>query len=177
MNARFAPIALMLATLPGALAAEPWEKVDELPGGIAVELDQDSVFEALDGARLVLRGTFRRPNGGWMMETSVAVDCGLEQAKIRGIALMDGDEVLTTSSDPLAEFAPINAGSSESMYYKALCGHQAAVDEAIPEARPEDEGADMPPGFEEAFGSEAPDLTSDNAGFVDDTVEGVETGE
>jgi len=146
---RTASLALLLAALPAALAAEPWDKVDELPGGIAVELDRDSVFEALDGARLVLRGTFRRENVGWMMETNVAVDCGLELAKIRGIRLLDGDKVLTERADHLAEFLPINAGSMEAVYFKALCGKQAAADAALPEAVAEDAGIDLPP-LEEA---------------------------
>lgn len=152
MNFRTLPLALVIAALPAALAAEPWEQVDELPGGIAVELDMDSVFEALDGARLVLRGTFRRPNGGWTMETNVAVDCELETAKIRGIRLLDGEKVVTERSDPLADFAPINAGSSEAIYYTALCGKEPSVNAAIPQALPEDEGADAPPAEDTAAG-------------------------
>lgn len=145
MKPHFAPIALMLAATPAMLAAEPWEQVDELPGEIAIELDQASVFEALDGTRLVLRGTFRRPSGGWTMETSMAVDCAHDQAKVRGVRLLDGDKVLTERVDALAEFAPVAAGSSEAIYFRALCGKDAANDAALPEASEADAGADEPP--------------------------------
>jgi hypothetical protein len=148
MRFRHAPFALALAALPAVLAAEPWEKVDELPGGIAVELDRDSVFETLDGATLVWRGVFRRENVGWTMETHVAIDCERELAKIRGMRLLDGAEVLTERPDLLAEFLPINAGSSEAIYYKALCGRPASIEAALPEAMEEDAGIDLPPGEE-----------------------------
>jgi hypothetical protein len=145
MSFRTAPLALVLAALPAALAAEPWEKVDELPGGIAVELDLDSVFEALDGARLVLRATFRRDLAMGMMESNVEIDCGLETAKLRGIRLMNGATVLSERIDHLADFAPINPGSAEAIYFRVLCGKPASVEAMIPEALPEDDGADWPP--------------------------------
>jgi hypothetical protein len=148
MKPRYAALALLLAALPAALSAEPWEKVDELPGGIAVELDRDSVFEALDGAHLVWHGIFRRENVGWIMESHVAVDCENETAKLRGMRLMDGAEVLTERSDLLAEFVPINAGSSEAIYYKALCGKEATTAVVVPEATEADAGIDLPPGEE-----------------------------
>lgn len=148
MIARYVPLAVALAALPAALSAEPWDKVDELPGGIAIELDLDSAFEALDGAATVQRGVFRRENGGWTMETDVAIDCESELVKIRGMRLRDGAEVLTDRVDLQAEFMPINAGSSEAIYYKALCGRPASVEEALPEATEEDEGIDLPPGLE-----------------------------
>jgi hypothetical protein len=161
MTARYAPLALILAALPATLAAEPWDKVDELPGGIAVELDRDSVFEALDGSTLVWRGVFRRENVGWIMETHVAIDCGRELAKIRGMRLLDGDEVLTERPDLQAEFLPINAGSSEAIYYKALCGKPASVEQALPEASDEDAGSDLPPGQEAVAEGPGIDLPAD----------------
>lgn len=148
MTVRFAPLILALAAVPAALSAEPWEKIDELPGGIAIELDRDSVFEALDGAQLVWHGIFRRESVGWIMESHVAVNCEDETAKLRGMRLMDGAEVLTQRSDLLAEFVPINAGSAEAIYYKALCGREASTAAVLPEATEADAGADLPPGEE-----------------------------
>ena len=165
MSFKHAISALALAAIPAALAAEPWEKIDELPGEVDVELDMGEVFEALDGARLVMQGTFRRENVSWTMETSVSVDCELEFAKIRAIRLLDGDEVLTENVNYQAAFLPINAGSAEAIYYKGLCGREPSVNDAIPEATPEDAGADAPP-MPEVLAEEAVPLDEDT-GFDD----------
>ncbi|HSG34127.1 MAG TPA: hypothetical protein VLA37_06295 [Sphingomonadaceae bacterium] len=145
MNSRFVPLALAIAALPAPLAAENWQQVDELPGGIAVELDLESWFEALDGVRLVQQGVFRRPNASWTMHTIVSIDCELELAKISGVRLLDGDELATEQLNYQAEFLPINPGSAEAMYYRALCGKEPSANAGLPEPTPEDEGADAPP--------------------------------
>ena len=115
-------IVALTAVLATAASAEPWTKIDELPGGIGVEIDENSQVEALDGVNLVERATFRRelPNG--TMETAVAVDCGHGLAKIRGVRLVNGDDVLAQNVDDNAKYAPVHQGSSEAIYYKALCG-------------------------------------------------------
>lgn len=155
MRLRYAPFALLLACAPAMLAAEPWVQVDELPGGIPVELDRGSVYEVLDGSRIVLRGSFRRENVGWMMETGVAVDCDRELAKIRGIKLMEGDKLLSERIDAMAEFLPINPGSSEAIYFRALCGRDAESAAALPEPSEADEGADEPPADDSGDSGEA----------------------
>ena len=119
--------AIALFALPAALSAENWEEVDRLPGDIAVELDRQSTSKAQDGTVEVVLASFRKqlPNG--MMQTDVAVDCAGQAAKIRGIQLLQEGKVVTSSSTPGAEFRPVNDGSSEAIYYKALCGREIPV--------------------------------------------------
>jgi hypothetical protein len=111
----------LAAALPAALGAEPWNKVDELPGGIAVEIDEGTEVEALDGVRLIERATFRRelPNG--TMETAVAVDCAKEEARIRGVRLMNGEQVLSENVNDTTPYTAVHPGSAEAIYFKALC--------------------------------------------------------
>lgn len=121
--------ALALLAIPAALSAENWEEVARLGGDIAVELDTQSVTKAQDGASEVLQATFRKDLPNAMMLTDVAVDCTKEIAKIRGIRLVQDGKVTTTNSTPGAEFRPVNYGSSEAIYFKALCGRDIAVPE------------------------------------------------
>lgn len=123
------PAVLALAAMPAPLAAEPWEQVAELPGGIAVEVDANSVFEALDGVRLVLRATFRRQLPTATMETAVAVDCARAEAKIRGVRLLDGETVMSENVSLDSEFAPVREGSAEDIYFQALCEDGAEAGE------------------------------------------------
>ncbi|KPL68569.1 hypothetical protein SZ64_10910 [Erythrobacter sp. SG61-1L] len=130
--------AIALLAAPTALSAAKWEEVERLSGDIAVELDTDSIAKALDGASEVTLATFRKelPNG--TMQTDVAVNCAGETAKIRGIRLLQGDVVATASSTPGAEFHPVNYGSSEAIYFKALCGREIPAPEgALTEEAPE----------------------------------------
>jgi len=123
---------LAAAVLPVALAAAPvaaqdWQKVAELPGGIAVEMDRQTLFEGLDGNRMVLMATFRKQLANTTMETAAAVDCARKQAKIRGVRLLSDGEILSEKVMATAEFAPINPGSAEATYYTALCGEEIAL--------------------------------------------------
>lgn len=130
--------AIALLAVPAGLSAASWEEVERLAGDIAVEIDTQSVTKAQDGATEVTLGTFRKelPNG--VMQTDVAVDCKAQAAKIRGIRLLQGDVVATSSSTPGAEFRPVNYGSSEAIYFKALCGREIPAPEgAQAEAAPE----------------------------------------
>ena len=129
MKRHLAPFALA-AVLAAAAHAEPWTKIDELPGGIAVEIDEDSQVEALDGVQLIERATFRRelPNG--TLETAVAVDCTHGTAKIRGVRLVNGEDVLAQNVNDGATYDPVHQGSAEAIYFKALCGKEAPPPEA-----------------------------------------------
>jgi hypothetical protein len=131
--------AMLITAIPAALAAEPWKEVDQLPGGIAVELDTGNVTVALDGARQVLLGTFRKQLPIATMETSVAVDCDNAQIKIRSIRLADGDRVLSETQAPTAQFNPVSYGSAEAIYFKGLCGREIAAPPEAANAAPEDE--------------------------------------
>jgi hypothetical protein len=139
-HAAFAAVALAAAA-----SAEPWAKVDEMPGGIAVEIDQASKAEEMDGVRLVERASFRKQLPTGMMETAVAIDCAQEEVKIRGIRITAEGKVLAEKADNQARFGPINPGSAEAIYFKALCGKEVAGAAAIPPSSPADEGADAPP--------------------------------
>jgi hypothetical protein len=128
MNLRpilFACTAAMAGAIATAAQAEPWTKVDELPGGIAVEIDENSQVEALDGVQLVEQATFRRqlPNG--TLETAVAADCAHGTAKIRGVRLVNEGKVLSQNVNDKAPYKPVHQGSSEAIYFKALCGKEA----------------------------------------------------
>ncbi|MCB5426082.1 hypothetical protein H0274_12505 [Altererythrobacter sp. CC-YST694] len=122
--------AIALFALPAALSAESWEEVDRLPGDIAVELDRQSMSEAQDGTAQVVLASFRKqlPNG--MMQTDVAMDCAGQAAKIRGIQLLQEGKVISSTPSPGADFRPVNYGSSEAIYYKALCGREIPLPNA-----------------------------------------------
>jgi hypothetical protein len=126
MNVRYCSLATTLAALAAALpatAADPaWTKVDELPGGIAVEMDTATKVEEMDGVLLIDRATFRKQLPTGMMETAVSIDCKGEQIKIRGVKLTSDGKVLSDSTSNTAQYVPIHSGSAEAMYYKALCG-------------------------------------------------------
>lgn len=146
--------AVLAALVPMTFAAaapagaQLWVEVAKLPGDIAVELDSESVEEAMDGAELTLRGTFRKQMPYAMMETSVAVDCINTTAKIRAIRLKDGDTLLSETLSLDAEAKPVGYGSAEAIYLEALCmseipepppgaeGDEAAMDEALSEHEP-----------------------------------------
>ncbi|HTN14655.1 MAG TPA: hypothetical protein VL094_07605 [Sphingomonadaceae bacterium] len=121
--------AIALFALPAALSAESWEEVARLGGDIAVELDTQSVTKAQDGASEVLQATFRKDLPNAMMLTDVAVDCANEMAKIRSIRLMQEGKLASSSATPGAAFHTVNYGSSEAIYYKALCGRDILVPE------------------------------------------------
>ncbi len=110
-----------------SLAAQPWEEVAQLPGGIALELDRGSVSQAMDGSRHVTLGIFRKQLPNALMETSVAVDCAAGEAKIRRVRLIDGTRVMTDKILAAAEFAPVNEGSAEAFYQAALCGSEESA--------------------------------------------------
>lgn len=119
--------ATLAAVIPATFAAatpataQLWVEVAKLPGDISVELDSESVEEAMDGAQLTLRGTFRKQMPYAMMETSVAVDCINTTAKIRAIRLKDGDTLLSETLSLDAEARPVGYGSAEAIYLEALC--------------------------------------------------------
>src|SRR3569833_3887494 len=87
MNLRISHLALAAAALSAAAAAQDWTKVDELPSGIAVEMDSASKVEEMDGVRMVERASFRKQLPTGLMETAVAVDCKGEAIKIRCLLL------------------------------------------------------------------------------------------
>ncbi len=116
--------ALIALASPALLHAENWQKVADLPGGMSEELDKDSIFEALDGVRLVVQAKFRRQMPTATMETAVAVDCVKGLAKIRGVRLLDGERVMSESVSANAEYLPIHEGSAEDIYFMALCDGQ-----------------------------------------------------
>ena len=150
MNVRISPVALTsvalaAAAFSAAAAAQSWTQVDQLPSGIAVEMDSASKVEEMDGVRMVERASFRKQLPTGLMETAVAVDCKGEAIKIRSMKLTSDGKVLVDRADNQAQFVPINPGSAEATYYKALCGKDVAGASAIPAASPADEGADAPP--------------------------------
>lgn len=156
MNRTTVLLALGLLGLPIALAAESWQKIDELPGGIALEVDRDTQVEALDGIALVQRATFRRQLPTGTIETAVAIDCQHKSAKIRGVRLKNGDAVISETVTNYDDFTPINPGSSEALYFKALCY------EEIPLPPPtEEEVQDFPPPEEVATEPEEPEVEGD----------------
>ena len=112
---------LAAAFITAPVSAQLWVEVAKLPGDISVELDSESVEEAMDGADLTLRGTFRKQMPNAMMETSVAVDCINTTAKIRSIRLKDGDTVLSETLSFDAAARPVGYGSAEAIYLEALC--------------------------------------------------------
>jgi hypothetical protein len=133
MKLKLAPFRLLGAVALAALgatgiAAQPWEQVAQLPGGIALELDRGSVSQEMDGDRQVAMGVFRKQLPNALMETSVAVDCALGEAKIRRVRLIDGSRVMTDNILAAAEFAPINEGSAEAFYQAALCSGEESAE-------------------------------------------------
>jgi hypothetical protein len=144
MKLRISHLALAAAALSGAASAE-WTQVDKLPSGIAVEMDSASKAHEMDGVRMVERASFRKQLPTGLMETAVAVDCAKQELKIRSMRLTSDGKVLADKADNQAQFVPINPGSAEATYYKALCGKDVAGASAIPPASPADEGADAPP--------------------------------
>lgn len=142
MKLRFSHAALAAAALSAVAAAEPWVPVDTLPGGIAVEMDQATKIKEMDGIRTVERATFRKQLPTGMMETAVEIDCAKEDAKINGIKLTSDGKVLADNVNKLAQFEPINPGSAEAMYFKALCGKEVSGASETSPATPGDKGAD-----------------------------------
>jgi len=140
--AHLAGAAALAALLPAGLAAEPWTKVAELPGDIAVELDQASVTHELDGERQVTLGVFRKQMPVALMESSVAVDCQANEAKIRRVRLLNGQDVMSDSILATSTFSPVNEGSAEAIYFGVLCNvgpvppAAAPAADAAPEATP-----------------------------------------
>ncbi len=133
MKRKLPPLRLLGAAFLAALgatslAAQPWEQVAQLPGGIALELDRGSVSHAMDGSRHVALGVFRKQLPNALMETSVAVDCEAGEAKIRRVRLIDGASVMTDKILAAAEFAPINEGSAEAFYQAALCSGEESAE-------------------------------------------------
>jgi hypothetical protein len=116
-------------TLPSVLAAKNWKEVDRLAGDVAVELDEESVTQAMDGANEVVQATFRRQMPTGIMETDVAIDCRNEAARLRGIRLVNGDDVYNQPVSPTLEFHPVSFGSADAIYLKALCGKDVAPPE------------------------------------------------
>lgn len=112
---------LAVAFITAPASAQLWVEVAKLPGDIAVELDSESVEEAMDGPNLTLRGTFRKQMPNAMMETAVAIDCINTTAKIRSIRLKDGDTLLSETLSLDAEPRPVGYGSAEAIYLEALC--------------------------------------------------------
>jgi hypothetical protein len=130
-----------MAAIAAAASAEPWTKVDELPGGIAVEIDENSQIEALDGVQMVEQATFRRqlPNG--TLETAVAADCAHGTAKIRGVRLVDQGKTVSQNVNDKAPYEPVHQGSSEAIYFKALCSKEAPPPEPPADAETGEDGA------------------------------------
>ena len=134
---RHAGAAALAALLPTALCAEPWVKEADLPGDIAVELDQATVAHELDGERQVTTGVFRKKLPVATMETSVAADCQTNEAKIRRVRLLNGEDVMSDSiMTTTTTFGTVNEGSAEAIYFAALCGVQPppASADAVPDA-------------------------------------------
>jgi|GEM_PF-1354521 len=127
MTIRIALPVLLAAALAAPLAAEPWKEVDRLTGDIAVELDEGSVVEALDGVSLVLFATFRRQMPSGVMETDVAMDCAHASSRLRGVRLIDGGQVYNRQGAATAEMAPVRYGSADAIYFKTLCGRELEV--------------------------------------------------
>ncbi len=75
------------AAVLGASAAASWKEVDRLPGDIAVELDETSMSEAMDGARswCCWRPSAARCRPG-SMESDIAVNCTEERRAAAGAA-------------------------------------------------------------------------------------------
>ena len=127
--------AALAASLPTAVCAEPWVKVADLPGDIAVELDQATVAHELDGERQVTTGVFRKKLPVATMETSVAADCQANEAKIRRVRLLNGEDVMSDSiMTTTTTFGPVNEGSAEAIYFAALCNAPAPASANAPAA-------------------------------------------
>jgi len=118
-------IAVLLAA---PLAAEPWKEVDQLPGGIVVALDEGSVTEAMDGLDTVKLATFRREMSTGPMETDISVNCDKQLSRIRGVRLVGGAQVYRQQVPQTAGFTPVRDGSSEAIYFKALCGRDVSLE-------------------------------------------------
>jgi hypothetical protein len=129
---RFA-IAVAAGLLSSTLAAESWKQVDLLPGDIAVELDENSMSEAMDGANMVLMATFRRLMPTGTMETDVAIDCKNETAKLRGLRLVNDGEVYNQPVSPTTDYHAIGYGSADAIYFLALCGKTIIVPPEVQE--------------------------------------------
>jgi hypothetical protein len=144
------PIALVLAVavMPTALAAKNWKEVDRLTGDVAVELDEDSVTRAMDGTDEILQATFRRQMPTGIMESDVAIDCKAETARLRGLRLIGEDSVYNQPVDQTTEYHPVNFGSADAIYLKALCGKEIAP--------PENYAAEEPPAPEDTAAPEDP---------------------
>lgn len=117
----------LIGSLAAPLAAEPWKEVAQLPGGIAVSLDEASVDDAMDGMDMVKLGTFRREMPSGPMETDVAVNCQKETSKIRGVRLVGSGQVYNQQLSRTVDFTPVRDGSSEAIYFKALCGKEVSL--------------------------------------------------
>lgn len=116
-------VAILAVAVPSALAAQDWQEIDRLTGDVAVELDQASVTKAMDGANEVLQATFRRQMPTGPMESDVAIDCGNATARIRAIRLINADgSIYNQPVQQTLDYHSIGFGSSEAIYYKALCG-------------------------------------------------------
>lgn len=122
MKVRIA-VAILAVALPSALAAQEWKEIDRLTGDVAVELDEASVTKAMDGANEVLQATFRRQMPTGPMESDVAIDCGNATARLRAIRLINADgSIYNQPMSQTLDYSPISFGSSDAIYYKALCG-------------------------------------------------------
>jgi len=98
----------------------------------------------MDGERHVVLGTFRKQLPNALMETSVAVDCNADQAKIRRVRLLDGDRVMADNILATAEFLQVNEGSAEAFYTAGLCT-PAATDATADQNAPADENEEAAP--------------------------------
>ena len=88
-----------------------------------------------------------------IMESDVAIDCRAETARLRGLRLVNGDSVYNQPIDQTTEYHPVNFGSADAIYLKALCGKEVATPEnyaAEEPPTPEDAAAPVEPATGEA---------------------------
>ena len=146
MNKRSVSMMVAAAVAPACLVSAPlaaasWKEIDRLPGDIAVDIDEASVTSALDGEIVVIHATFRRHMPTQIMESDVAINCAAESAKLRGLRLINEDGSAYNQPVTMTQgFHPVTFGSSDAIYFKALCGREiAAPPEALAaEAAPAD---------------------------------------
>ena len=121
------PVLALLPVAATAATAADWQEIDRLTGDVPVELDRASVTKAMDGANEVVQATFRRQMPTGIMESDVAVDCKGAAAKLRGLRLVNGDNVYHQPVSPTTDYHPVSFGSADAIYYKALCGKEIAA--------------------------------------------------
>lgn len=93
-----------------------------------VAIDEASVADAMDGTDTVKQATFRREMPTGPMETDISVNCDKQLARIRGVRLVGDGQVYRQQVPQTAGFTPVRDGSSEAIYFKALCGRDVSLE-------------------------------------------------